>query len=151
LQALAFVLILLFANVTYACDSYVLGFKGQGGQFDTEAFEHYVGSRCSRLYDATDIAKAVEFIRTLDKPYELYGFSLGAQSVRSVLALASTKPSFVLTIGAYHTADVNFDKYGVEYKNYFDTSGRLQRSPGIHVPNVQHMKMQKYVNKELLK
>lgn len=151
MQALAFVLILLFANVTYACDSYVVGFKGLGSQFDHEAFEHYVGSRCSRLYSAADTPKAVEFIHTLNQPYELYGFSLGAQSVRTVLATAKTKPSFVLTIGAYHTADVDFDKYGVEYKNYFDASGRLQRSPGIHVPNVQHMKMQKYVNKELLK
>lgn len=151
LRVLAVVLVFLFSNAAYACDTYVLGFRGVNGAFDTQAFEKYVGKRCSRLYNSNQTQEAVNFINNITVPYELYGFSLGAQSVRIVLKNAYIKPKFVLTIGAYHTANVNFDKYGVEYKNYFDGSGKLQKSPGIYVPNVQHMKMQEYVNKEMLK
>lgn len=151
MQAFAFVLIALFSSLTYACDSYVVGFKGKNQAFDQKAFETYVGSKCAALYPAEQTEQAIKFINTLSVPYELYGFSLGAQSVRTVLTKTTTKPTFVLTIGAYHTANVNFDKYGVKYKNYFDSSGTRQLSPGIHVPGVPHMKMQEYVNKEILK
>ncbi len=140
---------MLFCNSAYACDSYVIGFKGMNGAFDHQAFKDYVGTKCSKLYDANQTQEALNFINTISKPYELYGFSLGAQSVRTVLKNARIKPKFVLTIGAYHTTNVNFDRYEVNYKNYFDASGTKQTSPGIHVKNVDHMQMQKYVNKEI--
>lgn len=139
---------LFFSNLVYACNSYVIGFKGKNQAFDLSAYNTYVGSRCSKLYRAEQTQEALSFIETLEVPYELYGFSLGAQSVRTVLKKSTHKPTFVLTIGAWHTANVNFDQYGVPYKNYFDASGARQRSPGIHVPNVPHMKMQEYVNRE---
>lgn len=141
----------MFSNIAYACDSYVIGFRGLGGAFDTTAFKQYVGNKCSRLYNSNQTLEAVSFINNITVPYELYGFSLGAQSVKIVLKNAYIKPSYVLTIGAYHTTNVNFDRYGVRYNNYFDESGKLQKSPGTYVPNVQHMKMQEYVNKEILK
>jgi hypothetical protein len=135
----------------YACEYYVIGFRGAGGAFDSQAFYNYTGNNCSKLYNANQTTNAVNFIKTINAPYELYGFSLGAQSVKTVLKTVDIKPEFILTIGAFHTANVNFDKYGIKYKNYFDESGKRQKSPGIHVPGVPHMKLQEYVNKDLLK
>ena len=145
------VLLLAWASNSIACDYYVVGFKGKNGAFDTKAFNDYVGKNCSRLYSAEQTKEAVNFINHITVPYELYGFSLGAQSVRTVLKNAYIRPVFVLTIGAYHTVDVNFDRYGVKYKNYFDASGWNQTSPGIKVLNVHHMDLQKYVTREMRK
>jgi hypothetical protein len=143
------IVFLLFPCVSIACDLYVIGFRGKGEAFDQVAFNEYAGTACSRTYNAEQISEALGFIKTINKPYELYGFSLGAISVATVLKNVTSKPEFVLTIGAHSTADVDFDKYGVRYKNYFDNSGKLQKSPGIHVKNIPHMYMQKYVNKNL--
>ncbi len=142
---------MLLPASSIACESYVIGFRGKGGAFDEQAFNRYVGNQCSKLYNAEQTKTAIQFIQGIKTPYELYGFSLGAQSVATVLKNVTTKPSFVLTIGAHHSTDVNFDRYNIRYKNYFDTSGRLQKSPGIHVSNVEHMKLQEFVNKEILK
>lgn len=142
---------MLVPIASIACESYVIGFRGKDRAFDEQAFNRYVGNRCSKLYNAEQTKKAIQFIQGIEAPYELYGFSLGAQSVATVLKNVTTMPNFVLTIGAYYSTDVNFDRYNIKYKNYFDTSGRLQKSPGILVPNVAHMKLQEYVNKEILK
>ena len=143
------VVLLLLPCISFACDLYIIGFRGKGGAFDQQAFNEYASTYCSRTYNAEQTNEALKFIKTINKPYELYGFSLGAISVATVLKNVSIKPEFVLTIGAHSTADVDFSKYSVKYKNYFDNSGILQKSPGIHVRNVPHMSMQKYVNKEL--
>jgi hypothetical protein len=145
----ALVVFLLLPSMSFACESYVIGFRGKNGAFDNHSFKEYTGSKCSKLYNADQIDTALDFIKNINTPYELYGFSLGAVSVSRVLAKASVRPSFVLTIGAHSTADVNFDKYKIKYKNYFDNTGIRQKSPGVHVKNVNHMNMQKYVNKEL--
>ena len=53
---------------------------------------------------------------------------------------------FVLTIGAWYTTDVDFGDYEINFDNFFDESGRQQKSPGIHVYNISHGQMQEYVN-----
>jgi len=145
----ALVVSLFLPCVSLACDSYVIGFRGKGGAFDVNAFNEYAGTKCTRLYEAGQPDDAVNFIKNIDVPYELYGFSLGATSFGTVLKKVTVKPKFVLTIGAHRTADVDFSKYGVRYKNYFDNSGIGQKSPGIYVKNIEHMAMQQYVNKEI--
>jgi len=143
------VVLLLSSSIANACESYVIGFRGLNGAFDLAAFNVYVGNKCSKLYNPTQTKEAINFIKKIDLPYELYGFSLGASSIKTVLKRVPVKPIFVLTIGAYHTADVNFDLYGVKYQNYFDNSGKRQKNIGIFVPNVEHMKLQEYVNNEI--
>ena len=54
-------------------------------------------------------------------------------------------PEYVITIGAYKTTNVNFDKYGIKYNNYFDHSGLGQSSPGVFL-DVSHNKIQQKVN-----
>jgi hypothetical protein len=145
----ALVILLLLPSISIACESYVIGFRGKNGEFDVTAFNEYVGARCSKLYNAEQTIEALHFIKSINRSYELYGFSLGAESVATIVKQVIVKPTFVLTIGAYHTTNVNFNQYSIKYKNYFDYSGTRQKSPGIHVPNVKHMDMQRYVNKEL--
>jgi hypothetical protein len=139
----------LFLPITvYACTGYVFGFKGLNNQFDIEAFNVYVKRTgyCSKTYDWNQVNDAIQAIRLLEVPHQLYGFSKGAETISTLLKMKLKKPEYVLTIGAYKTVDVNFDKYNVRYKNYFDDSGRGQQSPGIFL-NVPHMMMQKEVNK----
>ena len=46
--------------------------------------------------------------------------------------------------------DVDFKKYDVKFDNYFDDSGRGQKSPGVFL-SVSHSKIQKEVNKVIFK
>lgn len=141
--------LLLFSNMSYAeCDSYVIGFRGLGGQFDHQAFEQYAEQRasCSLVYNYTEVDEATVWIEAQGKPYELYGFSAGASSVAQVIPKVSRKPDYVVTIGAWYSTNVDFAQYGIDFDNYFDDSGRQQRSPGTHVYGVAHYKMQEYVN-----
>jgi hypothetical protein len=55
-------------------------------------------------------------------------------------------PSYVITIGAYKTTNVDFTRYQVNFDNYFDRSGLGSAGPGRYLPNVAHMKMQRRVN-----
>jgi hypothetical protein len=133
----------------FACKGYVLGFKGLNEAFDRTAFDAYVKqiNYCGKLFSWHQRKEAAEFISTLNTNYQLYGFSKGAETVAYLLKnLDDSKPEYVLTIGAYKTVDVNFDKYEVNYDNYFDASGQGQKSPGIFL-NVSHDKIQKEVNK----
>jgi hypothetical protein len=100
---------------------------------------------CARAYSWND-ASAKAFIQTLPVPYQLYGFSKGAETVAKLLKSDVKRPDYVITIGAYKTADVNFNKYNIRYTNYFDHSSIGQRSRGIFL-NVPHMQMQQEVNK----
>jgi len=138
---------------TYANDCVIIGFRGLTGQFDQTAFEDYAKLR--GLYPITlyheDLDIAMSIVED-EKCYYLYGFSKGAESVMKVVKAAYNKlypsPIEVMTIGAYKTANVDFRPYNIQFKNYFDESGKGQRSPGIHVAGIPHNKMQQYVLKE---
>ena len=133
----------------YACTGYVVGFKGKDDIFDTQAFTEYTNyiGYCNKLYSWNQHKDAIKFINSLDVKYQLYGFSKGAVSIAMVLKqVGAKKPEYVLTIGAYKTTDVNFDKNKIKYQNYFDNSGIGQKSPGIFL-NVSHNEIQKEVNK----
>lgn len=147
-----FLIILLFgAGLAHSCSSFVIGFKGSKGAFDQQAFLTYVGARCWHVFRAEETEQALQLIQGIRVPFELYGFSLGAQSVREVLKRTPKKPVFVLTLGAYHTANVNFDSYQIPYFNIFDDSGSQQKSPGIKIFGVPHMRLQAYANQHIFK
>lgn len=132
----------------FACQGVVVGFKGINDAFDHKAFARYAEKQglCARAFSWHQTREAVKLIGSLSVPYQLYGYSKGAVSVSEVLQhSALKKPEFVITIGAYRTTDVNFDRYGVRYVNYFDSSGLGQRSAGIFL-DVSHWEIQKEVN-----
>jgi len=139
-------LALLPASVI-ACNGYVVGFKGLNDAFDMASFSQYAVNLnyCAKAYSWND-ANARAFIQTLEVPYQLYGFSKGAETVAKLLNTGIKHPEYVITIGAYKTVDVNLNKYNIPYKNYFDDSGRGQQSPGLFL-KVPHMQMQHEVNK----
>lgn len=143
------VMLFLLPLTALACQGYVIGFKGLNESFDHNAFNEYARHQgyCTKSYSWTATKLAEQQIAKLTVPYQLYGFSKGAESVRTILQKQNLqKPEFVLTIGAYRTTDVNFDKYGVLYENYFDHSGRGQKSPGTYL-NISHDRVQRAVNK----
>ena len=145
----------LLNTQTFACDKYVVGFKGIKDIFDNQAFVEYANKTdsCYKAFSFTHTGQAVKFISTLDVPYQLYGFSAGASSVGQVLASVKqhkmAMPYYVITVGAYKTTNVNFDKYNVKYNNYFDESGIGQKSPGMMIKGVGHANIQKFVNRSL--
>jgi hypothetical protein len=146
---LLILLFLFFSTNVYSCSGYVIGFKGLNGVFDTKSFNEYVKTTnyCSKVYNWNQEKEALKFINYLQTPYKLYGFSRGAASVFTIMnQLNSKKPEYIITVGAYRTTDVNFDKFQVEYKNYFDNSGRGQKSPGIFL-DVSHADIQREVNR----
>ena len=130
------------------CSSYVIGFRGAGGAFDQAAFDRYAerNAACSLVYNSEEIDNAANFINQTTGSYQLYGFSAGASAIVPVLKKVKRMPGFVLTIGAWYTTDVDFGDYEINFDNFFDESGKLQKSPGIHVYNISHGKMQEYVN-----
>jgi hypothetical protein len=141
---------LLLYNIAYACQGYVIGFKGLHGIFDTNAFYEYHNnlSYCGISYNWYESKKAIEVIKVLEVPYQLYAFSKGAETVVNILNSPSAiknPPEYIITIGAYRTTNVNFAKYGIRFDNYFDHSSQGQKSPGIFL-NVPHFKMQSEVN-----
>ncbi len=140
-------LVFFLPSIALACKGYVIGFKGKHDRFDQKAFTSYVNSLnyCAKSYSWQDTNSAVKLINDTAVPYQLYGYSMGATSVRKVLQQNLRKPEFVLTIGAYRTTDVNFDHHNVRYANYFDNSGLGQKSPGKFL-NVSHDKIQQEVN-----
>lgn len=143
--------LMFFSVNVFACTGYVIGFMGKDNVFDHRAFVEYAESSqyCHRVYPWYATLSAQKFISTLTIPYELYGYSQGAASIGIILnSQISTKPKFIITIGAYRTADVNFDKFKILYVNYFDHSGKGQTSPGIFL-DVPHNKIQQEVNKIL--
>ena len=147
MRKLLFILMLL-PSIASACDSYVIGFKGINNVFDDNAFRQYAMKykACSLAYSWNQVHTAVKFINGTKKKYQLYGFSKGAESIGQVLKQVKRKPYHVVTIGAYHTANVNYRVYGVSTQNYFDGSGSRNRSPGTHIRGVDHEDMQRHVN-----
>jgi hypothetical protein len=146
-----FATILFFPISLYACAGYVIGFKGNEDVFDHQAFRQYVDNvgYCSKLFSWHQSKDAVTFISGLQVEYWFYGFSKGAATISDLLKRFNVKkPEYILTIGAYRTTDVNFNKYGIKHDNYFDSSGIGQRSPGTFL-SVSHSEIQKEVNKVL--
>jgi hypothetical protein len=141
-------LLLCLPTTVFSCAGYVIGFKGIDNAFDQTAFISYADRMgyCGKSYSWNEIKSPTKLISSTDLPYQLYGYSMGALSIRNFLKTNIRKPEFILTIGAYRTTNVNFDSYGVRYKNYFDHSGMGQTSPGIFL-NVPHDKIQHEVNK----
>jgi hypothetical protein len=142
-------LLCLFCYSVIACEGIVIGFKGNNDTFDHKAFAEYADKQkyCAKSFSWYQTKEAANLINNLTIPYQLYGYSKGAASVSKVLRKPLlSKPVFVITIGAYRTTDVNFDRYKVYYVNYFDSSGIGQRSAGIFL-NVSHWEIQREVNK----
>lgn len=142
-------IILTVPVLVHACTAVVVAFKGLNDLFDHKAFAEYVATYpgyCGLSYSWHEHKLAQQTVDKLQVPYQLYGFSQGASTVHKILKQNLHKPpEYVITIGAYKTADVNFAKYGVPFDNYFDQSGTGQKSPGIFL-NVPHMLMQSAVN-----
>lgn len=142
-------LLLCLPKLVVACTGYVVGFKGKNDAFDMHSFNNYVTKQnyCGKVYSWNQHGNAINFISLIDKPYQLYGYSKGVVGLKKVLNTSYLKkPYYIITIGAYKTTDVNFDTFNISYDNYFDESGRGQKSPGIYL-NVPHHLMQKEVNK----
>jgi len=141
---------LFLPTIAFACNGYVIGFKGINDAFDHKSFIAYADriGYCAKSYSWHDTNSAKLLIKNTTIPYYLYGYSMGAVSVRKVLTQDLRKPEFVITIGAYRTTNVNFEKYSVRYANYFDRSGLGQTSPGTFL-NVSHDKIQQEVNKTI--
>jgi len=133
-------------NVAWACSGWVIGFRGQNEVFDYQAFADYaiIQNRCSRSFSWNQGAEAERMIATLTVPYQLYGFSRGAQTVAGLLRQGRVRPDSVITVGAWRTVNVNFDSHGIPYQNYFDRSGLGQQSPGVYL-DVDHGRVQRVV------
>jgi len=140
-------LLLLFTNPVLACKSYIIAFKGLDSAFDHTAFHDYADPRaeCTLVFKHTEAARAIRFVNRNRVPYELYGYSAGAATAMTVVRQARRKPNYVLTVGAYYSTDVDFGRYDIDFDNFFDASGAGSTSPGIHVKNVAHSRIQRYV------
>ncbi len=139
-------ILMLWPAVTLACSGWVIGFRGLNEVFDYEAFADYAQTQnlCFRSFGWQDSVEAERFVQRIRTPYQLYGFSRGAATVAQMLKQGRVRPQSVITVGAYRTVDVNFDRYGIPYRNYFDRSGQGQRSPGIFL-DVEHGRVQRAV------
>jgi hypothetical protein len=146
------ILLLFVSTNLFACETYIFGFRGANRMFDVKVFIEYAyhHNMCWYIFNANQNKQAVKLIKEINKPYELYGFSLGAETIRQVLIEVHSKkmrkPNHVITIGAFHTTNVNFEKFDVSFINYFDESGKGQKSPGIHISGVPHNQIQKVVD-----
>lgn len=149
-----FVLLLfILPNISFACIGNIIAFKGLNDNFDNEAFVEYSNfvGYCGVTFSHNQTKQAIKFINENKLPYELYGYSKGTESVRTILLTKNLRqPRFVITMGAYKTTDVNFDKFFVPYLNYFDDSGKGQKGPGVFL-NVSHDRIQSEVNNFLFK
>ena len=142
-----FLIVMLLSPVmAWACSGWVIGFRGQNEVFDYQAFADYavIQGRCFRSFSWNQGAEAERMLMAVKVPYELYGFSRGAETVASLLRQGRVRPDRVITVGAFRTVDVNFDAYGIPYQNFFDRSGKGQRSPGIFF-DVSHSVIQRVV------
>ncbi len=101
---------------------------------------------CSKVFEWNQTENAIKFINKDHKPFHLYGFSKGAESVSIIMRQINRQPVYIITVGAWHTVDLDFSPYGVNFHNYFDDSGSKQKSPGLRINNVPHMMMQDHVN-----
>lgn len=146
-------LLILTVKISWSCEVNIIAFKGLGDQFDNNAFQFYTNKHrgCGHVYKWQETNKALTFINSSSTPYQLYGYSKGAESIRSILKKVNHLPVYVITIGAWKTVDLDFTKYNIGFQNYFDASGLGQQSPGVYLKDVQHYQMQESVNRILWK
>jgi len=144
------ILLFLFFSSSVIAKDFIIGFKGMNEQFDTEAFIIFAQKRNLKPYvfNANQVSSAVRLIKSKKKNYELYGYSLGAVSVRETLTILKREnvhmPTFIITVGAYKTTNVNFTDFDVNFFNFFDDSGKGSLSPGLYIP-VPHHQIMRYV------
>jgi len=140
-------LFFLFSSSAYA--DIIIGFKGKYGQFDHKAFNEFAQKRNLKPIVANETSRLYLINLIQNNPNcELYGYSRGAAIVSYVVKMTyenkMNMPKAITTVGAYKTTDVDFTRYNVKFNNYFDDSGRGQRSPGIFL-KVPHDKIMRYV------
>ena len=144
------ILLFLFLSSSVIAKDFIIGFRGMDEQFDTEAFILFAHKRNLKPYvfSANQVSSAVRLIKSKKKNYELYGYSLGAVSVRETLTILKKEnvhmPTFIITVGAYKTTNVNFKDFDVNFFNFFDDSGKGSLSPGLYIP-VPHHQIMRYV------
>ena len=140
------IVMLLMPAMAWACSGWVIGFRGQNEVFDYEAFADYavIQGRCFRSFSWNHGAEAERMLTAVKVPNELYCFSRGAETVAGLLRQGRVRPDRVITVGAFRTVNVNFDQYGIPYRNYFDRSGQGQQSPGVYL-DVTHGRVQRAV------
>jgi hypothetical protein len=142
--------LLLFISSSAIAKDFIIGFRGMNEQFDTESFIIFAQKRNLKPYvfSANQVSSAVRLIKSEKKNYELYGYSLGAVSVRETLTILKKEnvhmPTFIITVGAYRTTNVNFKDFDVNFFNFFDDSGKGSLSPGLYIP-VPHHQIMRYV------
>jgi hypothetical protein len=147
MKILIFLFVFFCSNV-WSCENEVIAFKGINSQFDNVAFKEYVkrNHACSKIFEWHQTEQASYYINKSNTPYQLYGYSKGADSVAKTLTKVKRLPYYIITIGAWKTVDLDFTKWNISFHNYFDSSGKGQKSPGILIENVSHYKMQEHVN-----
>lgn len=133
------------------CSKFIIAFRGLNDSFNYTAFNRYVAHKkaCAKVFSFHEINSATQFVNKLTKPYEVYGFSAGALSIRPVLRAAIRKPVMIITIGAYNTSDVMLDEFGIDYKNYFDLSSIGSKRFGTFI-EVSHFEVEKYAVEHLI-
>ena len=142
--------LLLFISSSAIAKDFIIGFRGMNEQFDTESFIIFAQKRNLKPYvfSANQVSSAVRLIKSKKQNYQLYGYSLGAVSVRETLTILKKEnvhmPTFIITVGAYRTTNVNFKDFDVEFFNFFDDSGKGSLSPGLYIP-VPHHQIMRYV------
>ena len=130
----------------------LIGFRGLNGAFDQQAFEEFAHKRnlIPLAFDHDNVIVAVLIADLYIVDYELYGYSKGAESTLKFVKIAREAnimlPRHITTVGAYHTAKIDFRPYNISFKHYFDASGSRQRNPGVHLPKIRHDKIQAYIN-----
>lgn len=142
-------LVLLLPGVASACRINIVAFSGIDGSFNHGAlatYAHKVGG-CTRVFGWSQVREATNYINSTIKPYQLYGYSRGAASIRPVLEHVNRDPVYIITVGAWRTVDLDFTSYRVKFSNYFDGSGVGQKSPGSHHPDVPHYRIQEWINR----
>ena len=128
--------------------NFIVGFRGQQDLFDKQAFEELAKIKKLEpiIFGAYEVDRAFKFINSRNDKYELYGYSLGAWSVKQVLSLQHRNkkrmPTHITTVGAHHTLKVDFTDYNVGFSNYFDNGGKKNKSPGTYIDIPHHRIMQ---------
>jgi len=120
-KVLFFIVVVCLSLKSYACAGYVVGFRGLDDVFDSSAFERYVSSvgYCGRVYSWNQDVEAVKFIngKYRSKPFHLYGYSRGAQTISEIVRYRRLlrDPELIITIGGHSTADLDFRKYKIDF------------------------------------
>jgi len=143
-------LLFIIAGATAEPQGIIIGFRGSQEQFDQSAFEDFANKRNLRPITVSPyyMARAIDIIERHGSYYELYGYSLGAQTVRQVIVYQhqayKRMPGRVTTVGAHKKTNVDFSAYGIVFDNYFDASGQGNSASGQHLA-VPHDTIQRYV------